>query len=183
MTAQCDGRPNEQSSPFDERPMELRPEPVPFRISTLDLTLVYREQNASAQVNVEAQTLEDYAAQPGMRYRSLQVDFELVHEARCRGGNFHEMRHGEIFEETGPADETAHWRQTGLCPFPGFYRVIHDPGLAALLAHYDPRNVHDLQLFILAAHDSYIEVLAKGYRYTLAGSVNEHDIITVAPSA
>ncbi len=34
--------------------MELRPEPVPFRISTLDLTLVYREQNASAQVNVEA---------------------------------------------------------------------------------------------------------------------------------
>ncbi len=163
--------------------MELRPEPVPFRISTLDLTLVYREQNASAQVNVEAQTLEDYVAQPGMRYRSLQVDFELVHEARCRGGNFHEMRHGEIVEETGPADETAHWRQTGLCPFPGFYRVIHDPGLAALLAHYDPRNVHDLQLFILAAHDSYVEVLAKGYRYTLAGSVNEHDIITVAPSA
>ncbi|KAF1014521.1 MAG: hypothetical protein GAK31_02007 [Stenotrophomonas maltophilia] len=163
--------------------MLLRTEPVPFRISTVDLSLLYREQDLSAKVHVEAQSLADYEARTGLHYRTLQVWFEGVHEARCRGGNFDEMHHGDIQLEQTPADEIQHWRDTGHCPFSGLYRALEHPGLAALRAHYDPRGLRDLQLFILTGNDSYLEILATGYRYALADTLNRQDTLTIGPSA
>ena len=64
------------------------------------------------------------------------------------------------------------WRTTGLCPDPGMYEVAQSTWMQAIGC---AKRVHALDYareykhFIIEAHDSYVEVIAKAWRYESLG--------------
>ncbi|APW61147.1 hypothetical protein BSF38_02651 [Paludisphaera borealis] len=54
------------------------------------------------------------------------------------------------------------WRQTGLCPDPGVYSIEFSDWLRILSPKAD-----DFKHFMICGHDSYIEVVARTFSWTL----------------
>jgi hypothetical protein len=73
------------------------------------------------------------------------------------------------FRESGVSVEESikifweEWRRTGLCPDPRMYEVVHSTWIDAVGA------AEDFKHFIIAGHDSYVEVIAKAWRYESLG--------------
>ncbi|MEA5669925.1 hypothetical protein VA602_01065 [Pseudomonas sp. MH2] len=143
--------------------MKLAPQKINFVINTTQLNAKYDETGA-ASIQVEAQRIEHIE---NNTYAVATLVFERVAEMRCITLNFFEREYQnyEILGSRG--DEVETWRKTGLHPDPKFYEVVDSALLAETNPLYDPANFLSLKHYIVAGYDSYVEIIADSYQYSL----------------
>lgn len=140
----------------------LQPERIAIKIATTDVAVTYSERGG-AVIEVGALTVDGYATD---RREAFRVVFDVVAELRCISLNFYESNHGEyeVLDVRDLEDVEAFWRETGFHPDPGLYQFedLDEPNRRMGL--YDPLRRLGLRSFLLVGNDSYIQVVAQGYR-------------------
>lgn len=146
----------------------LQPERIAIKIATTDVAVTYSERGG-AVIEVGALTVDGYATD---RREAFRVVFDVVAELRCISLNFYESNHGEYevldaqaLEKLEDLDDVeAVWRETGFHPDPGLYQFedLDEPNRRMNL--YDPLRRLGLRSFLLVGNDSYVQVVAQGYR-------------------
>jgi hypothetical protein len=124
----------------------------------------------------------------GTAYQHLRIVFEQglwtclspgIHD----GDPIDRARYDEAalpgFRDSGPTPEAyikafwERWRSTGLCPDPGMYEVAQSTWMQAVGAAERMQALgyarEDYKHYIIEAHDSYVEVIAKAWRYESLG--------------
>lgn len=89
----------------------LTPEKIDFKISCVDLKLIYTEQQTI--LNIEGYTLDGYLI--GDVFSTLTLIFDIVAEVKCTTMNFFETHHNDIsvIELADNQDDVAFWKEKG----------------------------------------------------------------------
>lgn len=140
----------------------LTPEKIDFKISCVDLKLIYTEQQTI--LNIEGYTLDDYLI--GDVFSTLTLIFDIVAEVKCTTMNFFETHHNDIsvIELADNQDDVAFWKEKGYHPDSGFYQLSHSDYLEAKRHLYDPKAQLDLKHFLVVGYDSYVEIIASTFK-------------------
>ena len=140
----------------------LQPERIGIKIATTDVAVSYSERGG-AVIEVAALTVDGHVTD---RRETFRVVFDVVAELRCISLNFYESNHGEyeVLDVRALDDLEASWRETGCHPDPGLYQFedLDEPNRRMDL--YDPSGRLGLRSFLLVGNDSYVQVVAQGYR-------------------
>lgn len=124
--------------------MVLVPEKVDFTIATTDVEVVYTERNG-VRLSVEVQIAEGV-------YKKVDFLFTTVAQVKCTTLNFFEHHYNEFTIE-GTSDTL-------------FYQITNSPELRAKAPLFDPTGSLALKHYLLIGYDSYIEIIASGYKYS-----------------
>lgn len=148
----------------------LKPEPVGFNISTLDLQVQYCTAHATVQLEVQL------SAEPNEthNYHDAKVTFETVAEIRCVSMNFFESNYtnSEVVDIKEGMSKAAFWKAKGYCADSGFYSVVNSSLLDQKRQIYDPSDSLSLVHYVIVGYDSYVEIVAGSYTYTVADRSN-----------
>lgn len=140
----------------------LTPEKIDFKISCVDLELIYTEQQTT--LKVEGYTLDEYLI--GDIFSELNLIFKIVAEVKCTTMNFFETHYKDIslIDPTGNQDKITFWKEKGYHPNSGFYQVSNSEYLETKRNLYDPNNKLDLKHFLIVGYDSYVEIIASQFK-------------------
>lgn len=145
--------------------LTLIPEEVNFQISTTDVETVYTERESV--IKLEGLKLENYIE--GNKYSNIKITFTRVAELRCITLNFFEFNYNkyQIFNIEEGLNKFEFWEKYNFNPESGFYQVDASEWLIEKIKLYDPKNDLKLKHFLIIGYDSYIELLASNYTYTI----------------
>lgn len=148
----------------------LRPEPVPFNISTIDMKVQYQ----TAQATVRLEVLRDAIAHVQPKYCMTELVFETVAEVCCISMNFFESNYtnSEVIDIKGGLSKEVFWQTHGYCADSGLYQVINSSLLEQKRKVYDPSNSLSLEHYLIVGYDCYVEIVARRYTYTIADIPN-----------
>lgn len=140
----------------------LEPERIDLKISTTGLVASY-DESCEARIEVTCQRQEDVASST---YRPVAFVFERVARVSCVSLNFFEAHHGEheILAPCPAGEEVAFWERTGRHPDPGLYQYLDPDAPDPMMRQYDPQGRLGLRSYLLTGNDSYVEIVAGGYR-------------------
>lgn len=140
----------------------LEPEKINFKISTTGLAVSY-DESCEAKVEVNCLILEDFSSRTPRR---ISIIFELVAEITCISLNFYEANHEnyEILMACSPDQEIEFWEKNNFHPDSGLYQFEDLDNQNNKMQMYDPLGRINLKSFILIGNDSYVAVVARGYR-------------------
>jgi len=148
----------------------LIPEHVNFDISTIDLQVQYSRKETN--VKVEGKMLQDY--KDSLKLYDINITFTTVAEVKCITLDFFEANYTnhKIFKVNEDLNKFDFWERFGYCPDSGFYEVDHSAWLKEKKRLYDPSNTLNLKHYLIVGYDSYVEILASEYLYTIANKEN-----------
>jgi hypothetical protein len=136
--------------------LNLTPISFGYKISTTDLQMIYTE-SGGVKIEVDAIRipLENIEHTDEKRYKNIEFVFPLVAEAKCVTLNFYENHESNIEGN-----------------FTGFYLVENSQNLQQSVDLYDPHKRLNLQHYIIAGYDAYVEIIASA-QYTISEKVEK----------
>jgi hypothetical protein len=140
----------------------LEAEKIDFKISTTWLSLSYSE-GGEARIEVEGLRLENLHSGA---YERFAIVFDLVAEITCVSLYFYESNYNdfELLPVCRKDEELSFWRENQFCPDSGFYRFEDSSESKDRMRQYDPKGRLGLKRFLVVGNDSYVKIVARGYR-------------------
>jgi hypothetical protein len=133
--------------------LHLKPIGEGFYISTTDTVVKYSERDgATIKIDVVYEEKKEDDTRT-----TLIISFDAVAEMKCVSANFFEIKYGKfnIIEDSESLERDRN---------SGFYVVLDSAWKKEMNHLYDPGNRLSLHHFIVCGYDSYIELLASGYK-------------------
>lgn len=143
--------------------LTLIPEKIDFYISCVDLEVIYTENNTI--LKIEGQNFENYGQNTDL-FSQISICFERVAEVKCVTLNFFECHYNthRIIHWAENEETLSFWQQNGYHPDAKFYEIQNSDYLQSKKTLYDPKNRLNLKHFLVIGYDSYVEIVASGYK-------------------
>lgn len=143
--------------------LTLIPEKIDFYISCVDLEVIYTENNTI--LKIEGQNFENYSQNTAV-FSEISICFECVAEVKCVSLNFFEHHYNayHIIHWAESEETILFWQKNGYHPDAKFYEIQNSAYLQNQISLYDPKNCLKLKHFLVIGYDSYVEIIASGYK-------------------
>jgi hypothetical protein len=144
----------------------LIPQPLPFRISSLDLKVIYTGED-DLEIHIDTQSYYQFTENEG--HTKSIISFSVVGIVKCTSLNFQESQYDNYIIDPKSLNKNTieTWRSTGNHPDPGLYEINPSAWLEGNQSLLDPTHRLRLRHFLILSQYCYAEVLSSSYEITI----------------